>query len=61
MLTMRNWFCSFKNMLTMKYIIPFKDKLELLKKPPIDYNFIDEEDWNIFVKNHLSDEFQVCM
>ena len=48
-------------MLTVKYIIPFKDKFELLKKPPTEYNFIDEDDWSIFVKNRFSDEFKVHM
>ena len=61
MLTMGTCFRSFKIMLIVKYIIPFKDKFELLKKPPAKYDFIDEEDWNIFVKNHLLDEFQVHM
>ena len=61
MLTMGTCFQSFKNMLTAKYIISFKDKLELLKKPPTEYNFIDEEDWNIFVKNCLSDKFYLHM
>ena len=45
-------------MMTVKYILPFKDKPELLKKPPTEYDFIDEEYWNIFVKNRLLDEFQ---
>ena len=50
---------SFKNMLTAKYIIPFKDQLELLKKPPVEYSFIEDEDWTIFVKERLSQRFQV--
>ena len=61
MLTMEAYFRSFKNMLTMKYILPFKDKSKLLKKPPTEYDFIDEENWNIFVINHSSDEYQVHM
>ena len=61
MLTMGTCFRSFKNMLTTKYILPFKDKSELLKKPLAEYDFIDDEDWNIFVKNCLSNEFQVHM
>ena len=44
MLTMRTCFRSLKNMLAMKYIIYFKDKSEFLKKPPVKYYFIDEED-----------------
>ena len=61
MLTMRNCFWFFKNMLTVKYILHFKDKPEILKKPPSNYDFIDKNDWNIFVKNRLSNEFQVRM
>ncbi|KAL6319865.1 hypothetical protein AAG906_036935 [Vitis piasezkii] len=50
MLTMDKCFRSFKNMLTIKYVIPFKDQLNVLKKPPIEYNFIKDEDWTMFVK-----------
>ncbi|RVW87691.1 hypothetical protein CK203_057234 [Vitis vinifera] len=46
------------NTLTVKHILPFKDEPELLKKPPAEYHFIDDEDWNIFVKNRLSEKFQ---
>ena len=59
MLTLGKCFRSFKNTLTMKHILPFKDEPKLLKKPPTDYHFIDDEDWNIFVKNRLSENFQV--
>ena len=52
-------FRSFKNHLTVKYIIPFKDIQEMLKKPPSEYSFIEDEDWNIFVKDRLSNAFQV--
>ena len=51
MLTLGKCFRSFKNLLTMKYIIPFKYEPELLKKPPVECNFIDDEDWNTFVEN----------
>ena len=61
MLTMGTCFLSFKNMLIVKYIFSFKDKSECLKKPPTEYDFIDEEDWNFFVKSCLSNEFQVHM
>ena len=44
MLTMNKCFQSFKNMLTVKYVISFNDQSEVLKKPPIEYNFIDDED-----------------
>ena len=59
MLTLGKCFRSFKNTLTVKHILPFKDELEFLKKPPAEYHFIDDEDWNIFVKNRLSKKFQV--
>ncbi|RVW56875.1 hypothetical protein CK203_078518 [Vitis vinifera] len=57
MLTLGKCFRSFKNTLTVKHILPFKDEPELLKKPPAEYHFIDDEDWNIFVKNRLSEKF----
>ena len=53
MLAMGTCYQSFKNMLIVKYILSFKDKPNLLKKPPVEYEFIHEEDWNIFVKNHF--------
>ena len=59
MLMMGKCFRSFKNMLIVKYVIPFKDQLEVLKKPPIEYIFIEDEDWAIFVKERLSERFQV--
>ncbi|KAL6329281.1 hypothetical protein AAG906_015485 [Vitis piasezkii] len=48
MLTMGKCFRSFKNLLTS----------ELLKRPPIQYTFIEDEDWTIFVKDRLSDNFK---
>ena len=45
--------------LTVNHIIPFKDKQEMLKKPPVEYSFIEDEDWNILVKDRLSNAFQV--
>ncbi|KAL6333211.1 hypothetical protein AAG906_028394 [Vitis piasezkii] len=58
MLTLGKCFRSFKNTLTVKHILPFKDEPEFLKKPPAEYHVIDDEDWNIFVKNRLSEKFQ---
>ena len=46
-------------MLTVKYVIPFKYQLEVLKKPPIEYIFIEDEDWTIFVNDRLFKRFQV--
>ena len=57
MLTMGKCFRSFKNMLAVKYVIPFKDQPEVLKKPPVEYIFIEDEDWTIFVKERLSKRF----
>ncbi|XP_034697194.1 uncharacterized protein LOC117923048 [Vitis riparia] len=59
MLTMGKCFRSFKNLLTVKYILPFEDQPELLKRPPIQYTFIEDEDWTIFVKDRLSDNFKM--
>ena len=59
MRTIRRSFQSFKNHLIVKYIIPFKDNPKMLKNPPIEYHFIGDEDWNIFVKDRLSNAFQV--
>ncbi|KAL6321683.1 hypothetical protein AAG906_031192 [Vitis piasezkii] len=41
-------------MLSVKYILPFKDQPELLKRPPIKYTFIRDEEWTMFVKDRLS-------
>ena len=59
MLTIGKCFWSFKNMLTMKYILPFKDQPKLLKKLAIQYIFIEDEDWTMFVKDRFSDRFKV--
>ena len=59
MLTMSNCFQLFKNMLTVKFILPFKDQLEVLKKPPIKYSFIEDKAWTVFVKERLPSRFQV--
>ena len=59
MRTIGRSFRTFKNHLTVNHIIPFKDKLEMLKKPLVEYNFIEDEDWNIFVKDRFSNAFQV--
>ncbi|RVW62898.1 hypothetical protein CK203_059763 [Vitis vinifera] len=60
MLTLGKCFRSFKNTLTVKHILPFKDEPELLKKPPVEYHFINDEYWNIFVENRLSKKFQLA-
>ena len=59
MLTIGKCFRSFKSMLTVKYILPFKDQPELLKRPPIKYTFIWDEEWTMFVKDRLFENFKV--
>ncbi|XP_052298586.1 uncharacterized protein LOC127898630 isoform X4 [Citrus sinensis] len=39
---------TFKNRLTTKYIKRYKDKPEALKCPPKMYDFIEQEDWEVF-------------
>ncbi|RVW42076.1 hypothetical protein CK203_093330 [Vitis vinifera] len=52
------WDCI-ESMLTVKYILPFKDQPELLKRPPIKYTFIRDEEWTMFVKDRLSENFKM--
>ncbi|KAL6340566.1 hypothetical protein AAG906_010474 [Vitis piasezkii] len=47
-----------ESMLTVKYILPFKDQPKLLKRPPIKYTFIWDEEWTMFVKDRLSENFK---
>ncbi|KAL6335142.1 hypothetical protein AAG906_027202 [Vitis piasezkii] len=51
------WDCI-ESMLIVKYILPFKDQPELLKRPPIKYTFIRDEEWTMFVKDRLSENFK---
>ncbi|RVW34225.1 hypothetical protein CK203_102204 [Vitis vinifera] len=50
-------FRTFKYKLTKKYILPFKNDPEKLKKPPSIYPFIQEDHWRQFVKDRLSEHF----
>ena len=43
MRTIGRSFRTFKNHLTVNHIIPFKYKPEMLKKPPVEYSFIEDE------------------
>ena len=52
----RHW-KDFKNVLTTKYIWRFLDDHSKFAKPPPKYSFIDQEDWDVFVKKRLSPEF----
>ncbi|KAL0540274.1 hypothetical protein IC582_024508 [Cucumis melo] len=51
-------FRQFKNWLTTKYIIPHKDKPQLLQVPPEKYSFIEQNHWEEFVRSRLSETFQ---
>lgn len=50
---------EFKSRLTTHYVLPYKNKRELLEFPPADYSFIEKAHWDIFVADRLSDEFFV--
>ncbi|WJZ90904.1 hypothetical protein VitviT2T_010019 [Vitis vinifera] len=52
-------FRTFKYKLTKKYILSFKNDLKKLKKPPPVYPFIQEDHWRQFVKDRLSEHFNV--
>ncbi|XP_052287667.1 uncharacterized protein LOC102629700 isoform X2 [Citrus sinensis] len=49
---------TFKNRLTTKYIKRYKDKPEALKCPPKMYDFIEQEDWEVFVRYRTSSAFE---
>ncbi|TYK15928.1 putative serine/threonine-protein kinase nek2 [Cucumis melo var. makuwa] len=44
-------FRQFKHWLTKKYILPFKNEPELLKRPPYKYSYIDQKQWEEFVRS----------
>ncbi|KAF5185056.1 hypothetical protein FRX31_025357, partial [Thalictrum thalictroides] len=51
---------KFKSLLTTKYIRPFEDDPERLRYPPKIYEkIIPQNDWEVFVKQHISDEFKL--
>ncbi|XP_061988645.1 uncharacterized protein LOC133712759 [Rosa rugosa] len=50
---------EFKSKLTNWYIIPYLDSPELLKFPPDDYRSIEVDEWNTFVADRTSEQFQV--
>ena len=54
-------FRNFKNCLRSKHIDPYTDTPECLKFPPSEYPSIDLADWEIFVNQALSDDFQVSV
>ncbi|TYK02903.1 transposase [Cucumis melo var. makuwa] len=51
-------FRQFKHWLTKKYILPFKNEPELLKRPPYMYSYIDQKHWEEFVKSRLCPHFE---
>ena len=50
-------FQTFKYKLTKKYILPFNNDPEKLKKPLAIYPIIQEDHWRQFVKDRLSKHF----
>ncbi|KAL6188835.1 hypothetical protein ACLB2K_040226 [Fragaria x ananassa] len=49
---------DFKSKLTTWYIIPFMDSPELFEFPPDDYRSIHADQWQEFVKDRISPQFQ---
>ncbi|KAL5570222.1 hypothetical protein UlMin_026797 [Ulmus minor] len=45
---------QFKSILAVEIIIPNKDHMEKLRRPPLAYNFINQKDWEMFVALRLS-------
>ncbi|XP_040374621.1 uncharacterized protein LOC121052806 [Rosa chinensis] len=52
---------EFKSKLTNWYIIPYLDSPKLLQFPPDDYRSIEVSEWNTFVADRTSQQFQVCL
>ncbi|XP_040369394.1 uncharacterized protein LOC121051272 [Rosa chinensis] len=50
---------EFKSKLTNWYIIPYLDSPELLQFPPDDYRSIEVDEWNTFVADRTSQQFQI--
>ena len=50
---------QFKSRLSTRHIIPFKNNLEMLLKPPSVYNFITHKEWDGFVALRLSAKYLV--
>ncbi|KAL0546092.1 hypothetical protein IC582_015997 [Cucumis melo] len=56
--TAETTFRQFKHWLTKKYILPFKNEPELLKRPPYMYSYIDQKQWEEFVRSRLCPHFE---
>ncbi|KAL5566129.1 hypothetical protein UlMin_029293 [Ulmus minor] len=48
---------QFKSTLTVDEILPNKDNLAMLRRPPKAYNFISQKDWESFVAIRLSAKY----
>ncbi|KAA0054778.1 transposase [Cucumis melo var. makuwa] len=51
-------FRQFKHWLTKRYILPFKNEPEILKRPPYMYSYIDQKQWEEFVRSRLCPHFE---
>ena len=51
---------NFRSELAKEFILPYKDGIQSLRLPPIEYPSIQKEDWKLFVNKILSQELQVC-
>ena len=50
---------QFKSSVAKKYVYPYADNPEKLKRPPQELSFIDPKDWSTFVSYRLSNQFKV--
>ena len=52
---------QFKYNLAKRFLLPFVDNEEKVRKPPKEYNFISQKDWDSFVGRRESEEFKVII
>lgn len=50
---------EFKSLLTTSYILPYLDRRHLIKSPPGDFPWIQQDDWDIFVASRETPKFMV--
>ena len=50
---------QFKSNLAVEIIIPNKEHMEKLRRPPLAYNFINQKDWEMFMALRLSVKYLV--
>ncbi|KAL5546690.1 hypothetical protein UlMin_006377 [Ulmus minor] len=48
---------QFKSNLAVEIIIPNKEHMEKLRRPPLAYNFINQKDWEMFVALRVSAKY----